>query len=159
MLKTKTWADQRKDQLQRVKNRVLELTGITEDQLSEMIFKHGIKWVSSRVDGDDMGVSVLSSSPQFWDWYTNQWNLTDEVWVASHTQGDITDYLVLNGLEGVCNIRTADKRILRAEYAQLHSGEMIARPGAEVWEDVHERIISSVLQAKDDELAKEVKHV
>jgi hypothetical protein len=159
--KTITWAEHQKLLADKIRNSVLKLTGMSEQQYTDMVFNYGHEWINSRVDGDAMGIEVLSCSTHFWDWFCNQWRLADEVWVALHMTGDaVLDNIIINGWESVSTIAEADKRPFVFEYAQLHHiDNMTTYPNNDVWDDVtkiiNEKIAAEVNAIK--EIRKEAK--
>jgi hypothetical protein len=54
---------------------------ISEDKLSELIFKMGISYLERMLQGDPVGYQILAYSKAFWEWWKNQWHRIDYAFV------------------------------------------------------------------------------
>lgn len=72
--------------------RVLELAGLTGDQLNSMIFDYGIRYLEYECQGDDEGVRMMSQNGLYWRWWQNLWNQRDERLIAEYSHFDLKFY-------------------------------------------------------------------
>lgn len=64
------------------KHKVMFLTGITADDYHLHIFESGMDFISFYCKGNEHGITAMSQTSFFWDWYEAQFYFIDEVYVA-----------------------------------------------------------------------------
>jgi hypothetical protein len=52
--------------------------GLTDLGYSQMVFDYATEWMKRYFFGNDIMIKALESSPLFWAWWKNQWNIRDE---------------------------------------------------------------------------------
>lgn len=60
---------------------ILALTGITQDELSEMQFLCAFECLERIIGKDEYGKQQLPQTSKFWDWWKDQWYRRDRVFL------------------------------------------------------------------------------
>lgn len=53
------------------------LTGLTVEQMAEMVFAHGVEYMEKL--GEESIIKAFVEEPLYWAWWRQQWALIDEV--------------------------------------------------------------------------------
>lgn len=69
--------------VEEARNTVLAMTGLTEEELSEMQFLLAYECLERIIAKDDYGKRELPLTGKFWDWWKDQWYRRDRVFLDS----------------------------------------------------------------------------
>ena len=126
--KTKTHVQVMKTKYRLNKAQLIESCGITDEHYAEFMFETGIAWIKENLWNDERAISLISSSPVFWDWFSNEWNLRDDRFIMHYLN------YVLSG---------QFSEILYAWWTASHEVRMIKGfPQGDKWD----RLVSSVIK-------------
>jgi hypothetical protein len=96
---------------------IQRLTGITEEQWSEMVFNGGLEFIESLMQSQQWCDAVCKTK-SYWGWFKNQWEIIDLRFVATW---------------GKFNPTAGGMARLKTEYMRMHSPEaMKVFPGQNV---------------------------
>lgn len=59
------------------RKQVLWLTGITEDELNNLIYETGEAWITAHIGNDQEMASYLLAQEEIWNWWKNEWHRRD----------------------------------------------------------------------------------
>jgi hypothetical protein len=62
---------------QQIKSKILQLTGMSEEELFFFQIDCGITYLRDVVQAGEMGVNAMSESKLFWAWWVNHWEKRD----------------------------------------------------------------------------------
>ena len=100
MAKTVTGIEAIRLRNQVIKNEILESCLLEEDFYNMFMYEQGLEWIKTHVFPDETTVSVVSSSPYFWNWFKNQWYIRENDFLADYVlyilRGDHRDQQFLN---------------------------------------------------------------
>jgi len=89
---------------ERIRERIISLTGFTDEQLNQMMFSIAEDYMRGLGMYDEW-LSLWMREPLFWSWWRQQWTLIDEVYWHK--------YVINHGREDV-------KTELQKRYEKLH---------------------------------------
>ncbi len=75
----KTLRDQNNDRCSAIREKVMMLAGISEQQMNCMVFDQAVEYMKSRNMGEEW-LTLWLREPLFWSWWRQQWMLVDEVY-------------------------------------------------------------------------------
>lgn len=64
-----------------VRQEVLAITGIAEEELSEWIYEAALKCLKDILGSDEYGINELPKRPEFWGWWKAQWYRRDRMFL------------------------------------------------------------------------------
>jgi hypothetical protein len=67
-----------KKQMQEVRTLVVDMCGIDEEQLNELIFNYAYEWLRQTIGHDQFGMQHLPRTGQFWAWWKMEWHKLDQ---------------------------------------------------------------------------------
>lgn len=97
-------------------NKVIAMTGLTMDQVSNMIFNQGMEYMEQL--GEPSIVNAFTAEPIYWAWWRQQWALIDASFVRDYAAGEMP----LNQLA--------------SHYEMMHR-EIDTFPEEVVWKQIH----------------------
>jgi hypothetical protein len=103
-----------------MREKVMQLTGYSEEQMNAMIFDVAIAYMKGMGMGEDW-LTIWLKEPMFWGWWRQQWTLVDEVFWYK--------YAVNQGRDDV-------QKELRSRYEKLHAS-IDKFPDDIVYEKIH----------------------
>lgn len=117
---------------------VLWLTGMTEDELNDFMFRTGLDWLAHYTKDDKDMLAIVLKSEIIWKWWVNEWYIRDH-------KRFLSALYVVN-----------DKRIRLTRYRVLHQNIFTeCTPPYELLADEYTRLVSdfnkSVIKAAEDE--------
>jgi hypothetical protein len=96
---------------------IQRLTGITEEQWSQLVFDYGLEFLETLMQSQQW-VDAVSKTKSYWSWWRNQWEIIDLRFV---------------GTWGQFNPTAGGMARLKTEYQRIHSPEaMHVFPGKNV---------------------------
>lgn len=111
---------------QAVQQQVMQLTGISHDEYCLAQFDGAYAYLRHYLNGDMQGTEFLTHSQSFWQWWTLQWALRDEQFIAMH-------------------YACASKQVLQRLWKSLHKPHnIIGRLPQHVMDDSYSLMVSDV---------------
>lgn len=83
----KTIKERRAAQQLELTNKVIAMTGLTTDQVNNMIFNHGMEYMEQL--GEPSIVQSFTSEPIYWAWWRQQWALIDASFIRDYANEDM----------------------------------------------------------------------
>jgi hypothetical protein len=118
-----------------IKNKVMSLCGISADVYHTELYNSGLAYAESICDNEDMAVSFLTGVQEYWTWWRNQFDITNQ-------------YLV-----HVVSYNDSPADILR-QWKALHVPESLkAYPGENVIEASYAVMVGNVITKSHHEKA------
>ena len=111
-----TIVEELKKMHQDVTGKVMEKTGLTHDQVMEIMFDTGVQYIE-RTAGDPIAQTFLRE-PLFWAWWTQQWSMMDQIF--------------LNKMKG-----EHDKDDILVIYRRFHE-DIDVYPDPVIWDQIHD---------------------
>ena len=85
--------------IERMDEQVIALTGIGQLTINELRFETAYTFLQTVIGADEYGMEMLPKTPQFWNWWMNEWLRVDEQYMArlcyDHRMNE--HYIVLPG--------------------------------------------------------------
>lgn len=124
--------DQLREMHRDMTGKVMDVTGLTHNQVMEIIFDTGVRYIE-RVAGSPISDQFLYE-PLFWAWWKQQWAMMDQVFL-SKVPGH------------------ADREDLRAMYKLFHE-DIDVYPDPVIWDKIHD----TYMQMTTEVIKKNRKH-
>ena len=128
-----------------MKKALLKPDFISEEELNALMYNTAEAWLGIQTNGDDWGIQSLLESAGVWDWWKNQWQITDAAFAKEHAE-----YLQLNDQES--------RTLLESLYREFHSAEGISlRMGRKVLDEAYNLLLSKMWHERQADSARQLK--
>lgn len=112
-----------------VTTEILRLTGVSEQEYNQLQFSMGLQFATEFVFGNERAAQLMTHSPEYWNWFKNQWYIIDLAFANS--------FSIACGDQDV-------KESLKAMWLEEHKVENIkAHPGRYVMSHVRMAMIKT----------------
>lgn len=108
------------NRMQETREVVMALTGITTNELNELVYKRGIDCLKYVLRSDEYGITEMPKHPAFWSWWKMQWHRQDLFFMDRVKMNSTMDGFIANLPEMGKHVVLEDAEAVRGAYLILH---------------------------------------
>lgn len=119
------------------------ITGISPDEYNEAQFERAYDYLETVIPGDSWGVTQLTTSPLFWEWWNRQWKSRE------------MQFILNDGLHCLLPSEYSEvAEVVKELWNDLHNGkELTIRPSRFVLEQSFNLMIGELIDTSRKEVA------